>query len=124
MAKERKKDQPVKEPIAESSAPEPAEPTPMQRPAFPEEQVQVQLAQQRGRAEVAVLKQRFAETDVAMTIAQAECDQLVRQNQSLQQENARLTEELANLTKDENVKEDNPSTKSDEEQTAAPESEA
>ncbi len=80
-------------PAPEAKAPMP--PTPMQRPATPEEAAQVQLQQQRGRAEVAVLKQRFAETDVAMTIAQAECGQLVQQNQMLQQENERLKAELA-----------------------------
>ncbi len=81
----------------QSTASQPVEPTPIQRPASPEEQAQIQLQQQRGRAEVAVLKQRFAETDVAMTIAQAECGQLVQQNQALQQENARLKEEITAL---------------------------
>ena len=111
-------------------APEaPAEPTPMTRSASPEEQAQVQaqLAAQRGRAEVAVLKQRFAETDVAMTIAQAECDQLVRQNQLLQQENERLRGELSAATDDvETGKEDEPSKEPKDGQTtpaAAPKSE-
>ena len=122
MAKEKQKNQSTEKPNAASSAP--VAPTPIQRPASPEEQVQVQLAQQRGRAEVAVLKQRFAETDVAMTIAQAERDQLLQQNQILQQENARLTKELAALTTDrEDGKEDNPSMEPDNEQKAAPESE-
>lgn len=107
---------------AKAAAPEakteaPAGPTPVQRPTTPEEAMQVQLAQQRGRAEVAVLKQRFAETDVAMTIAQAECAQLVQQNQSLQQENERLKAELAALTTDESGTEDNSSTELEDDQT-------
>ncbi len=114
----------------EPAAAKPAEPTPIQRPASPDEtqQVQAQLAQQRGRAEVAVLKQRFAETDVAMTIAQAECDQLIQQNQILRQENERLHGELADATNDvEDGKEDDPSQEPEDGQTtpaeAAPESE-
>lgn len=97
---------------APAPAPEaPTEPAPIQRPATPEEAQQV-LAQNRGRAEVAVLKQRFAETDVAMTIAQAECGQLVQQNQILTQENERLRGELAAATEDvETGRADNPSTK-------------
>ena len=102
MTRKRAGDEPqAKKPETDAEAP--AEPTPIQRPASPDEQAQLQaqIAQQRGRAEVAVLKQRFAETDVAMTIAQAERDQLIQQNQLLQQENARLTEELAAATNDE-----------------------
>lgn len=111
-------------PEAEAEAPAPAPdsekeapvtPTPIQRPATPEEAQQL-LLQQRGRAEVAVLKQRFAETDVAMTIAQAECEQLLQQNQFLQQENARLKGELAAATADED-KQDNPSTEPEDGQT-------
>ena len=101
----------------QNPAPAPAEPIPIQRPATPEEQVQVQLAQQRARAEVAVLKQRFAETDVAMTIAQAEREQVLQQNQLLQQENEQLKTQIAALTNDEQVKDDNPSTESEDEQT-------
>ena len=107
----------------QSPAPAPAEPTPIQRPATPEEQVQVQLAQQRARAELAVLKQRFADTDVAMTIAQAERDQVLQQNQLLRQENEQLKNQIAALTNDEQVKDDNPSTESDDEQTAPADSE-
>ena len=114
---------PAKPTPMQSPAPAPAEPTPIQRPATPEEQVQVQLAQQRARAEVAVLKQRFAETDVAMTIAQAEREQVLQQNQLLQQENDQLKTQIAALTNDEQVKEDNPSTESDDEQTAPADSE-
>lgn len=102
-----------------------AEPTPVQRPATPEEQVQVQLAQQRARAELAVLKQRFADTDVAMTIAQAERDQVLQQNQLLGQENEQLKKEIAALTTDAvDETEDNPSTESEDEQTAPVEPES
>ena len=110
---------------AQVQRPAPAEPTPIQRPATPEEQVQVQLAQQRGRAELAVLKQRFADTDVAMTIAQAERDQVLRQNQILRQENEQLKKEIAALTTDAvDETEDNPSTESEDEQTAPVEPES
>ncbi|MCH7908868.1 MAG: hypothetical protein IIB38_04540 [Candidatus Hydrogenedentes bacterium] len=114
-------EQPTEEPTGDV----PQAPAPVQRPANPDEQAQLQkqIAQQRGRAEVAVLKQRFAETDVAMTIAVAERDQLVQQNQILQQENVRLTEELAALTTDrEDGKEDNPSNESEDGQTTPAES--
>ena len=113
--KTRKTQAKAKGPTAAPQAP--AEPTPIQRPATKEEQVQVQLAQQRARAELAVLKQRFADTDVAMTIAQAERDQVLQKNQLLRQENEQLKNQITALTNDEQVKDDNPSTESEDEQT-------
>ncbi len=114
----------VKEPAATA----PSEPTPIQRPASPDEaqKMQAKLAQQRGRAEVAVLKQRFAETDVAMTIAQAEVSQLVQQNQALLQENERLKGELAAATDvDSDKQPGDPDSEADKDdgQMTAPESE-
>lgn len=73
-------------------------PTPLQRPATLEAAT-IQARQQRARAEVAVLKQRFAETDVRMTIAEAERDQLIQQQQFLQQRITTLEEENAALKK-------------------------
>ncbi len=77
-------------------APEASE-QPETRTATPEEQAQIQAKVQRSRAEVAVLKQRFAETDVAMTIAQAERDQLIQQMRFLQQRITTLEEEVVTL---------------------------
>ena len=74
-----------------------AVPTPIQREATPEEQAAIQVKQQRARAEVAVLKQRFAEVDVAKTIAEAERDQLIQQNQALHAQIAALGEEIIAL---------------------------
>lgn len=74
-----------------------AAPTPLQRVATPEEQAAIVARQQRARAEIAVLKQRFAETDVAKTIAEAERDQLIQQNQNLQQQITALQAEVVAL---------------------------
>lgn len=71
------------------------QPTP--RPITAEEQAVAQVRQQRARAEVAVLKQRFAETDVAKTIAEAERDQLIQQSQLLQQRITALETEIETL---------------------------
>ncbi len=76
---------------------QPPEAVPVQREASPEEQAQIQAQAQRQRASVAVLKQRFAEVEVEKTIAQAECNQLIQQNQILQQENTALKAELEAL---------------------------
>lgn len=57
----------------------------------------IEAHMQRQRTELAVLKQRFAETDVAKTIAEAERDQLIQQMRRLQQENTTLREELEAL---------------------------
>ena len=65
-----------------------------QRSPTPEEQAQMQIKAQRARTEVAVLKQRFAEVDVAKTIAESERDQLVQRLQMAQQIIERLTKEL------------------------------
>lgn len=69
-------------------------PTPIQRVASPEEQAAIQARAQRARTEVAVLKQRFAETEVAKTIAEAEREQLVQQTQFLQQRITALEKEV------------------------------
>ena len=87
---------------------------PVQRAATPEEQAQIQAQAQRARAEVAILKQRFAETDVAKVIAEAERDQLIQQQQILQQRIKTLKEEIVALK--------NPKDKAENED-AAPESE-
>lgn len=79
---------------------------PVQRQATPEEQARIQAQQQRARAEVAVLKQRFAETDVAKTIAEAERDQLFQQLQSAQRTIEQLTASLAEATKKSATKKD------------------
>ncbi len=63
----------------------------------PEEQAQIQARQQRARAEVAILKQRFAETDVAKVIAESERDQLIQQTQFLQKRIAALEKEIVAL---------------------------
>ncbi len=92
----------------------------------PEAQAQMLAQQQRGRAGIAVLKQLYAETQVDKTIAEAERDQLIQENQFLRQENTQLKDELAALTGNEDEKKDNPSTEPDDGQTtpAGPEPEA
>ena len=82
----------------------------------PEQMATMQAKQQRARAEVAVLKQRFAETDVRMTIAEAERDQLIQQLQSAQRVIEQLTASLAEATK-------KPSTKKSDEKDVEPEAE-
>ncbi len=76
---------------------EQAEPAALQRAPTPEEQAQIQARQQRARAEVAILKQRFAETDVAKVIAESERDQLIQQTQFFQKRIAALEEEIVAL---------------------------
>lgn len=85
-----------------------AVPTPMVQPTgggpqpttlTPEQMAQRQAQQQRARTEVAILKQRFAETDVALTIATAERDQLIQQLQASQQTIEQLTASLAEALK-------------------------
>jgi hypothetical protein len=68
---------------------------PQRIPAMPEEQAAIQARAQRSRAEIAILKQRFAETDVAKTIAEAECNQLIQQLQAARQTIEQLTAALA-----------------------------
>lgn len=96
------------------------QPGPVQREATPEEQAQIQAQAQRARAEVAVLKQLFAETNVAKTIAEAERDQLIQQQQILQNRNMALIEEIAALKNPKD--EDNPSTEPDDGQTTGDDS--
>lgn len=90
-------------------------PQPGQRPATPEEQAQIQANQQRARTEVAILKQRFAETDVALTIATAERDQLIQQLRASQHTIEQLTASLAEALNDEKEdgKDVEPETKED-----------
>ena len=85
------------QPVAAPTSIQPPGAAPVQREATPEERAQIQAQAQRQRAEVAVLKQRFAETDVAMTIAEAERDQLIQQQQFLHQKIATLEAELEAL---------------------------
>lgn len=85
----------------EVAAPTPIQPPvalPVQREASPEEQAQIQAQVQRQRASVAILKQRFAEVEVDKTIAEAERDQLIQQNQILQQKITALEAEVVALT--------------------------
>lgn len=99
MTRKRAAKPPTAAPVAAPTAIPPPDATPVQRTATPEEQAQIQAQMQRQRAADAVLKQNFAETHVAMTIAQAERDQLIRQNQLLQQENVALKAEIVELKK-------------------------
>ena len=86
-----------------------------------EEQAQIQARQQRARAEVAILKQRFAETDVAKVIAESERDQLIQQTQFLQKRIAALEKEVVALTpKDQGCP--SPEQESDDGQTTADDS--
>lgn len=58
-----------------------------------------QAAQQRLRTEFAVLKQRFAEVSVSLTIAEAERNTMFQQMQAAQQTIEQLTASLAEATK-------------------------
>lgn len=84
---------------AEAPAPAPMPEGPQRLPATPEEQAAIQARAQRARAEIVVLKQRFAETDVAKTIAEAECGQLIQQLQAARQTIEQLTVALAEAMK-------------------------
>lgn len=93
MAKRKQRKGAKSQPAPQSPPVNPAAATPEQLAAAQEQ------AAQRARTEFAVLKQRFAEVSVALTIAEAERDTVFQQLQSTQQTIEQLTASLAEATK-------------------------